>query len=82
MATTVTISSRIRRPSYKQQEAALCAALINELRDTSLVVSGYSGRDELLMNALKEAYGQPGNGLLYWCGFGDSDPPAHLLDAY
>lgn len=32
---------------------------------------GYSGRDKSLMNALKEAFSQPGSGRLYWCGFGD-----------
>jgi len=63
----------------QEQEAALQAALVNEVRDTSLVVAGYSGRDESLMNTLKTAYGQPGNGILYWCGFGDSDPPLHVL---
>src|ERR1700692_3911581 len=60
------------------QEAALRAALVAELRDTSLVVSGYSGRDESLMDALKDAYGRAGGGILYWCGFSDSDPPAHI----
>ena len=28
------------------------------------------------MNALKDAYVQPGNGVLYWCGFADGDQPA------
>jgi hypothetical protein len=63
----------------QEQEATLCSALIAELRDTSLIASGYSGRDESLMKTLQAAYGQPGNGILYWCGFGDSDPPAHVL---
>ena len=31
------------------------------------------------MAALKDAYREPGNGILYWCGFGDADPPAHVL---
>jgi hypothetical protein len=63
----------------QQQEAALCAALIAELRETSLVVAGYSGRDDSLMAALKDAYRESGNGILYWCGFGDTDSPAHVL---
>jgi hypothetical protein len=62
----------------QEQEAALRAALVAELRDTSVVVSGYSGRDESLMDALTDAYAQQGNGILYWCGFSDSDPPAHI----
>ena len=39
--------------------------------DKNLIVIGYSGRDKSLMNALKEAFSQPGSGRLYWCGFGD-----------
>lgn len=62
----------------QQQEAALRTALILELKDTSLVVSGYSGRDQSLMDALRDAYTQPGSGVLYWCGFSDSDIPAHV----
>lgn len=62
----------------QQQEAALRAALIDELRDTSLIVSGYSGRDQSLMDALRDAYAQSGSGVLYWCGFSNSDPPVHV----
>lgn len=40
--------------------------------DKNLIVIGYSGRDKSLMNALKEAFSQPGSGRLYWCGFGDN----------
>ncbi len=59
----------------QKQEEALRAALVGELKDTSLVVSGYSGRDASLMDALRDAYAQPGNGVLYWCGFGEADLP-------
>jgi hypothetical protein len=62
----------------QQQEAALRQALLAGVRETSLVVSGYSGRDESLMQALRDAYGQPGTGTLYWCGFGDQDIPVHV----
>jgi hypothetical protein len=62
----------------QQQEAALREALVAGVRETSLVVSGYSGRDESLMQALRDAYGQPGTGTLYWCGFGDRDIPGHV----
>jgi hypothetical protein len=55
----------------QRQEAKLRAALIAEVKDTSLVVVGYSGRDASLMAALKDGYHQPGSGVLYWCGFGD-----------
>jgi hypothetical protein len=59
----------------QQQEAALRDALATELRDTSLVVSGYSGRDRSLMDALLAAYGRPGTGVLYWTSFSELDPP-------
>ena len=55
------------------QDATLRAALIEELRHTPLIVSGYSGRDASLMNALETAYGENGTGTLYWCGFGDAE---------
>lgn len=46
-------------------------ALKNELRTRSLIVLGYSGRDNSLMSALKEAYNERGAGRLYWCGYGE-----------
>lgn len=62
----------------QKQEAALREALIAELKDTSLIVSGYSGRDQSLMEALQDAYGQAGSGVLYWCGFNDAETPSHI----
>lgn len=62
----------------QRQEAALRDALAAELRDTSLVVSGYSGRDQSLMDALRSAYAQPGAGVLYWVGFSETEPPVHV----
>lgn len=60
------------------QEAALRTAFIDEMKDTSLVVCGYSGRDQSLMDAFKSAYSQPGNGVLYWCGYSDGDVPDEI----
>ncbi|MGD1037559.1 MAG: hypothetical protein ABR878_10255 [Roseiarcus sp.] len=57
------------------QEAELCQALASQTRDASLVVCGYSGRDQSLMDALHGAYAQNGTGILYWCGFTDGDVP-------
>jgi hypothetical protein len=65
-------------PELQAQEAALRRALVAEMKDTSLVVCGYSGRDESIMEAFREGYSQPGNGVLYWCGFSDRDIPRHL----
>ncbi|MDP2003726.1 MAG: SIR2 family protein [Desulfurivibrionaceae bacterium] len=64
----------------QEQEVALRAALIDELRNTSLIVCGYSGRDQSIMAALHTAYGQMGSGSLYWCGFSDGDVPKHIAE--
>lgn len=64
----------------QMQEAALRAALISELKDSSLVISGYSGRDESIMEALRDAFSQPGSGVMYWCGYGDSAPAPHIAE--
>ncbi len=60
------------------QEAALGEALTAQARTTSLIVVGYSGRDRSVMDALQRAYAEAGAGTLYWCGFGDGDPPGHV----
>ncbi len=57
------------------QEATLRKALIQHTGTASLIVAGYSGRDRSVMEALYEAYAEPGSGVLYWCGFSDGDPP-------
>ena len=60
------------------QEAALRDGLIEQMRTTSLIVAGYSGRDQSVMDALQMACAEPGSGALYWCGFGDSNPPDNV----
>jgi hypothetical protein len=57
----------------QELEGELKKALIESLKNTSLVVCGYSGRDSSVMDALKAAYSQNGSGALYWCGFSDGD---------
>ncbi|MEM7677944.1 MAG: SIR2 family protein, partial [Myxococcota bacterium] len=64
----------------QKQEEALRSALIEHLRGTLLVVAGYSGRDESVMTALRDAYAHPGSGTLYWCGYGDGPMPAHVAE--
>jgi hypothetical protein len=65
-------------PELKAQEAALRAALVEAIADTPLVVCGYSGRDQSIMDTFRDGYGKPGSGVLYWCGFGDGDIPAEV----
>ena len=65
------------REELQTQETELRRALIEELRNTSLIVTGYSGRDQSVMEALKDAYTEQGTGTLYWCGYGDDEMPEH-----
>lgn len=59
----------------QRQEKALRNALIEELRQKPLIVCGYSGRDQSIMEALYEACKEPGTNALYWCGYSDGDIP-------
>jgi hypothetical protein len=62
----------------QEQDQKLRAALIEELRHTPLIVVGYGGRDDSVMDSLECAYGQSGTGTLYWCGFGDGEIPPRV----
>ena len=57
------------------QEQKLINGLTTQIIDKPLIVCGYSGRDKSIMDALKDAYSQKGQGTLYWCGFGSSITP-------
>lgn len=66
----------------QQQEKVLRNALIEELRQRSMIVCGYSGRDHSIMEALRIACSEHGSGTLYWCGFSDGgilEPVADLI---
>ncbi|AUD05407.1 SIR2 family protein [Spirosoma pollinicola] len=52
------------------QEEVFVDILVRYLNDKSLIVSGYSGRDISLMDALTKVYSSKGAGRLYWCGRG------------
>jgi hypothetical protein len=58
----------------QEQDSKLRQALVSRLRETNLIVVGYSGRDDSIMRALTEAYSIPGSGRLYWCGRDTSEP--------
>lgn len=62
------------------QEQKIRDALIQHLRDSTLIVIGYSGRDHSVMSALADAYSQTGSGRLYWCGYKDPEPPNSVRD--
>jgi hypothetical protein len=51
----------------KEQEKALAAALFQELENSPVIVCGYSGRDESIMNAFFCSVETKGAGSLYWC---------------
>ncbi|NNU33165.1 hypothetical protein HK413_01430 [Mucilaginibacter sp. S1162] len=48
--------------------------MVDYLNDKHLIVTGYSGRDQSVMDALKESYSKKGSGRLYWCGYGHIVP--------
>ena len=58
-----------------EQEDALRQHLIKTMQTDSLIVSGYSGRDESVMKALYQAL-TDGNsrGKLFWCGYSENIP--------
>ena len=62
----------------QKQETHLRKALIEALRNTPLIVTGYSGRDQSVMEALEAAYTEQGTGTLYWCGYGDGEVPEQI----
>ena len=62
----------------RAQEKELEEALVKQVRDASMIVSGYSGQDESVMQALRTAYSGQGEGTLFWCGYGDEDPPERV----
>jgi hypothetical protein len=61
-------------------DSELRDALMKRAISSPLVVLGYSGRDKSIMDALRDAYRQPGSGTLYWCAFGDGPAPAQVAE--
>lgn len=71
-------SRRLKNTSeeLRHQDAQFRRQLVDACRRFGLIVAGYSGRDESVMDALEEALGQPGgfpNGL-FWLHRGDGPP--------
>ena len=64
------------------QEDTLKNQLVSSLKTDSLIVSGYSGRDESIMAALSEALSvRNASGKFFWCGYSKNMPEtvANLL---
>ncbi len=57
-----------------QQDPTFREKLVDFVNNKHLIISGYSGRDFSVMDALKEGYGKRGSGRLYWCGYGREIP--------
>lgn len=64
----------------REQEKAMRAALIQELKDSPVIISGYSGRDESLMNAFFCDVGERGSGSLYWCVQDPAAVPERVIE--
>ena len=39
----------------------------------SIIICGYSGRDECIMQSLRESYKNQKNNRIYWCGYGNPE---------
>lgn len=65
----------------RQQDEGLRAAMVASLQRTTLIVCGYSGRDQSTMEALERAYSEQAPGRLFWCGRegGEPDEPVRRL---
>lgn len=51
------------------QDKVLKKKLIEDIASSHLIVVGFSGNDQSIMDALLEAYSQSAPGRLYWCGY-------------
>ena len=67
----------------QEQEKKIRASFVSHLGNNNpLIVCGYSGRDNSIMEMFIEAYSSPGRGPIYWCGYGDdiSNDIKNLID--
>jgi hypothetical protein len=64
----------------QQQDATLRQAFAGHIRERTMIVAGYSGRDDSVMEAMSNALGAKGSGRLYWCGYQNPEPPARVAE--
>ncbi len=62
----------------QSQEKSLQQAFENLISENPLVICGYSGRDESVMESIKKSYDKSGSAPLYWCGYSDNNIPRHI----
>lgn len=64
----------------QNEDNQLRDALVNMLKTNSLIVSGYSGRDNSVLEAIKTGVSQQGTGRLYWCGYEAEVPEPQVVN--
>lgn len=64
----------------RAQDGVLRKRLVEHLRDRTLIVLGYSGRDQSVMESLLCAMRQQGASRIFWCGFQDAEPPHKVAE--
>jgi NAD-dependent SIR2 family protein deacetylase len=64
-------------PELQRQDETFRQKLIDYLNDKHLIVFGYSGRDDSVLEALEASYTKKGAGRLYWCGY-SRDPSSKV----
>lgn len=66
------------KQELQAQDAKLRDAFAQHVRDRTIIVLGYSGRDESVMDCLNNAIQQKGVGRIFWCGFQSNEPSAKV----
>lgn len=64
----------------RDSDKELHSHLARQLHDHTLIVCGYSGRDQSVMDSLKAAYSQRGPGYLFWCLHENEEPAPSVVD--
>lgn len=57
----------------QDSENKLLDKFVQYAQNYSIIICGYSGRDECIMQSLKKAYCNQSNHSIYWCGYGDPE---------
>lgn len=67
----------------QSQDSTLKRKFIEDTASSHVIVVGFSGSDESIMEAFRQAYSISGQGRLYWCGYGEkpSQSVVALLEA-